>query len=468
MDTIITRFPPSPSGYLHVGGARTALFNWLYARHTRGRFVFRIEDTDLARSSQESVDAIIDSLKWLGIDWDEGPYFQSQRLDIYKEYLDRLVASGAAYYCTCSPEEVEKMREEATAKGQKPKYNGHCRELQKSAGEGAVIRLKAPLAGTTVLLDVVKGDIVFQNEELDDFVIARSDGMPTYHLVVVVDDIAMGINTIIRGDDHVMNTPKQMLIYQALNERLPQYAHVPMVLGKDKTRLSKRHGAMSVTAYRDMGVLPEAMINYLVRLGWSYGDQEFFTVPELIEKFTLDHIGRSPGVFDVDKLMSLNAAHIKALSPQELAQRLLPFLEQRGIGCPDMTYLVQVVRSLQERSKTLVDMADDSLFYFATTVSYDPDAVEKVFTQEAVTPLQDLIAQFKSAGNLDKEMIEAIFSTVAQSLDVKMKQVASPAQVALTGKTKSPGLTEMILVLGKEEVLCRLQQAVATIEENGV
>jgi len=468
MTIIATRFPPSPSGYLHVGGARTALFNWLYARHTQGRFVFRIEDTDVARSSQESVDAIIESLEWLGIDWNEGPYFQSQRLEIYKEYLGNLIDAGAAYYCTCTPDEVEKMREEAIAKGLRPRYNGKCRDLKKPASEESVIRLKAPQTGTTVLCDLVKGDIVFQNEELDDFVIARTGGMPTYHLVVVVDDIAMGINTIIRGDDHVMNTPKQMLIYHALNESLPTYAHVPMVLGNDKTRLSKRHGAMSVTAYRDMGILPEAMINYLVRLGWSYGDQEFFTVSELIEKFTLDNIGRSPGVFDVDKLLSLNAAHIKMLSDEELANRLRPFLEGIGIACPAMAYLTKVVRTLKERCKTLVEMAENSLFYFTEKISYDPDAIAKIFSQEAMLPLEILLSKLKKTSDLSSEKIEMLFKETAEETNLKMKQIASPVQVALTGKTKSPGLTEIILALGQEETMRRLEQAVAYIKENGV
>ncbi|MCP4689160.1 MAG: glutamate--tRNA ligase, partial [Desulfobacterales bacterium] len=287
MDQIITRFPPSPSGYLHVGGARTALFNWLYARHTGGKFVLRIEDTDKARSTRASVDAILEAMEWMGLDWDEGPYFQSERLDVYKEYIQKLLDSGRAYYCTCSPEAVEEMRKKAMAAGGKPRYDGACREKGLGHSPGAVVRFKAPLTGVTVLEDVVKGSIAFQNDELDDFVIQRSDGMPIYNLAVVVDDITMGINTVVRGDDHVMNTPKQILLYKALETPTPTYGHVPMVLGKDKARLSKRHGAVSVTAYRDMGCLPDAFINYLVRLGWSHGDQEFFTREELIEKFTL-------------------------------------------------------------------------------------------------------------------------------------------------------------------------------------
>ncbi|NNK86073.1 MAG: glutamate--tRNA ligase, partial [Desulfobacterales bacterium] len=291
MKKIITRFPPSPTGYLHIGGARTALFNWLYARHMKGEFILRIEDTDTKRSTQESVDAIFEALEWLGIDWDKGPFFQSQRFNIYTEYIQKLLDTGFAYYCTCSPEKLDEIRKKAMEVGGKPKYDGSCRDKGLSKTDTAVIRFKAPLSGTTVLEDVIKGNIVFQNEELDDFIIARSDGSPTYNFVVVVDDITMGINTVLRGDDHVMNTPKQILLYNALNNPLPTFGHVPMVLGSDRTRLSKRHGAMSVTAYRDMGYLPDAFINYLVRLGWSYGDQEFFSRDELVEKFSLENIG---------------------------------------------------------------------------------------------------------------------------------------------------------------------------------
>jgi glutamyl-tRNA synthetase len=287
MEQIVTRFPPSPTGYLHVGGARTAIFNWLYARHMNGKFILRIEDTDAERSTQASVDAIFDALQWLNIDWDEGPYFQTQRFEIYREYIQKLIESGHAYYCTCSPEEIDAMRQKAMATGAKPRYDGTCREKGLEKSDNAVVRFKAPLTGTIVVEDVIKGNIVFQNDELDDFVICRSDGTPMYNFVVVVDDITMKINTIIRGDDHVMNTPKQILLYEALSCPLPTFGHVPMVLGHDRSRLSKRHGAMSVTAYRDMGFLPDALVNYLVRLGWSHGDQEFFTRDELIEVFDL-------------------------------------------------------------------------------------------------------------------------------------------------------------------------------------
>ena len=363
MDQIITRFPPSPTGYLHVGGARTALFNWLYARHMKGKFVLRIEDTDAARSTQASVDAIFEALEWLGIDWDEGPFFQSQRYPIYQEHIDKLIETDGAYYCTCSPEQVESMRAKAKATGEKPKYDGTCRDKGLPKTDNAVVRFKAPLTGTTLLEDVIKGNIAFQNNEIDDFIIARSDGSPTYNFVVVIDDITMQINTIIRGDDHVMNTPKQMLLYQALGAPLPVFGHVPMVLGKDRSRLSKRHGATSVTAYRDMGFLPEAVVNYLVRLGWSHGDQEFFTKDELIEKFSLKNIGRAAGIFDLEKLTALNADHIQATAPETLAELLVPFLKKIGIHVESSEFLVKVVKTLVQRSKTLEEMATAATFY---------------------------------------------------------------------------------------------------------
>ncbi len=353
MEEIITRFPPSPTGYLHVGGARTALFNWLYARHMNGRFVLRIEDTDTRRSTQASVDAIFDALQWLNIDWDEGPYFQTQRFDIYKEYLKKLIDSDHAYYCTCSPDQIDVMRQQAMASGQKPRYDGTCREKGLKKKDDAVVRFKSPLTGTTVVEDVIKGNIVFQNDELDDFVICRSDGTPTYNFVVVVDDITMNINTIIRGDDHVMNTPKQILLYRALQAPLPTFGHVPMVLGSDRSRLSKRHGAMSVTEYRDQGFLPDALVNYLVRLGWSHGDQEFFTRDELIRVFDLKNIGRSAGVFDPDKLLALNAEHIKATAPVNLAAPLAPFLKGCGIEIKDDDYICNVIKTLAPAARPL-------------------------------------------------------------------------------------------------------------------
>ena len=460
----ITRFPPSPSGYLHLGGARTALFNWLYARHCGGRFVLRVEDTDVSRSTQASVDAIFEALEWLGIDWDEGPFYQSRRFDLYREYIGRLLASGNAYYCTCSAERLEAMREAAMKSGGKPKYDGTCREKGLGPTDGAVVRFKAPLAGSTIVKDRIRGSIAFDNTELDDFIIQRSDGTPTYNLAVVVDDITMNINTIIRGDDHLNNTPKQIQLYEALGAPVPVFGHVPMVLGHDKTRLSKRHGAMSVTAYRDMGYHPDAMVNYLVRLGWSHGDQEFFTRKELIEKFNLEHIGRSAGVFNPEKLLALNAEHIRAATEADLAKRLLPFLSARGIETAPDDYLQAVVGTLKNRSKTFVEMADAADFYFAETIAYEEKAARKFLKPNVLEPLKEITEGLTRVESLDQETLEPLFQQVMDRHGLKLGKIAQPMRVALTGRTVSPGIFEMIAVLGKETVRRRLDDAIAYIE----
>jgi len=465
MDQIITRFPPSPTGYLHVGGARTALFNWLYARHMKGKFVLRIEDTDTARSNQASVDAIFEALEWLGIDWDEGPFFQSQRTPIYQEHIDKLIEANQAYYCTCSPEKLESMRARAMAAGEKPKYDGTCRDKGLPKTEKSVVRFKAPLSGTTLLEDVIKGNIAFQNEEQDDFIIARSDGSPTYNFVVVVDDITMQINTIIRGDDHVMNTPKQILLYQALGATLPVFGHVPMVLGNDRSRLSKRHGATSVTAYRDMGFLPEAVLNYLVRLGWSHGDQEFFTRDELIEIFNLENIGRAAGIFDLEKLTALNADHIQAAPPETLAHLLVPFLEKLNIQAESDAFLVKVVKTLVQRSKTLEDMAAAACFYFADTIAYEEKAARKFLKAAAREPLQFLMDALSVIEVFTKENLEKAFMSVMDKTGLKLGKIAQPVRVALTGKTASPGIFEITEIIGRKKVLQRLKQAITFIDQ---
>jgi glutamyl-tRNA synthetase len=461
---IVTRFPPSPTGYLHVGNARTAIFNWLYARHMRGKFILRIEDTDTARSTQQAIDAIFEALDWLGIDWDEGPYYQTQRLDIYNDYLQRLIDGGRAYYCTCSPEDIEAMRRSAMASGGKPKYDGTCRNKGLPKTGGAVVRLKAPISGTTVVKDVIKGDIVFQNEELDDFILSRSDGIPTYNYAVVVDDITMRVNTVIRGDDHVMNTPKQILIYHALECPLPTFGHVPMVLGKDKSRFSKRHGAVSVSAYRDKGYLPEAMLNYLVRLGWSHGDQEFFTRQELIEVFDLAHIGRSAGVFDPEKLMALNADHIRATPPEKLEEPLKPFLKRHGVEVHDSDRLQKIIETLHARSKTLQEMAESALFYFTDHIDYEEKAAKKFLNPAAAESLQLMIHQFENLKEFSEENLETAFKAVVDQTGLKLGQIAQPVRVALTGKTASPGIFEISAILGKDKVISRLQKAIRYIK----
>ncbi len=462
MENIVTRFPPSPTGYLHVGGARTALFNWLYARHTKGRFVLRIEDTDLQRSTKESVDAIFEALEWLGIDWDDGPYFQSERFEIYKEYVQKLLDSGHAYYCSCSAETLEQMRKKAMDAGGKPKYDGTCRDKGLSEGENTVVRFRAPLTGTTVIEDVVKGNIVFQNPELDDFIIQRSDGIPTYNFVVVIDDITMGINTVIRGDDHVNNTPKQILLYKALGSQLPTFGHVPMVLGNDKTRLSKRHGATSVTAYRDMGYLPDALINYLARLGWSHGDQEFFTREDLIEKFNLENIGRSAGVFNPDKLLALNSEHIKTIPPRGIISHLRPFIKERGFEASD-NFLAKIIKTLNIRSKTLIEMADASVFYLRDKITYDEKAANKFLKPPVLEPLNLLTEQLEAIDQFNERELEAVFEKVMEATGLKLGKIAQPVRVALTGGTVSPGIFEVIEVLGKDVTLSRLRDAIQFI-----
>lgn len=463
--SIVTRFPPSPTGYLHIGGARTALFNWLYARKTKGRFVLRIEDTDTARSTSESVDAILESLEWLGIDWDEGPYFQTQRYPIYNEYIEKLVESGHAYHCACTPEEVDCMREEAKAKGQKPMYNGKCRHLNLTGGDHTVVRLKTPDTGVTVVEDIVKGHTAFQNSEIDDFIIRRSDGSAMYNLAVVIDDITMGINTIIRGDDHLINTPKQMLIYTALGAEMPVFGHVPMVLGSDKTRLSKRHGAMSVGEYKKMGFLPDAMINYLVRLGWSHGDQEFFKRDELIQKFDLEHLGRSASMFDTDKLMALNAKHIQKKTPEELAGHLVFHLKELGIDAENDAFTQGVVQTLQPRSRTLVEMAQGAAFYYKEEVEWDPAAADKFLTPDILSVLELSAQRIEALAPYTQEALEAEFTHILEKTGLKFGKIAQPLRVAVTGTTVSPGIFEMLLALGKEKTLARIKRAVRFIQD---
>ncbi len=462
-DQVITRFPPSPTGYLHIGGARTALFNWLFARQKGGTFILRIEDTDRERSTEEATNAILDSMKWLGLDWDEGPYFQSQRYDIYEEYIQRLLSSGKAYHCHCTPEELEKRRKEAMAKGLKPKYDGKCRDLGLGPAPGSVVRLKSPQSGRTVFHDLVKGPVSFDNDELDDLILKRSDGSPTYHFAVVVDDITMGLTHIIRGDDHVNNTPRQILIYQALGEPLPQYAHVPMILGPDKTRLSKRHGATSVLAYRDMGYLPHALINALARLGWSYGDQEKFTLDELIEKFSLENVGKSAGVFNAEKLLDLNAQYIRESETSFLAQAIVPFLEDIGFKDLDEKLVTGAVGTLKPRSRTLVEMAEAARFYFQEDITYEEKGDKKFLKPNVLEHLEDITARLGKATDFSEKGLEEIFVAFLEERQIKLGKVAQPMRVALTGKTASPGLFEIMTVLGRDTVVSRLEKAVAHI-----
>ncbi len=455
---IRTRFAPSPTGFLHIGGARTALFNWLFARHHRGTFILRVEDTDQLRSTEESTGAILDAMTWLGLAWDEGPYFQAQRVHLHKEAVVKLIGQGKAYYCVCPQELLEEKRKKALATGQKPKYDGTCRDRNLPKSPGSVVRFRCPHTGATIVRDLIKGTVQFSNEELDDLVIERSDGYPTYNFAVVVDDALMEITHVIRGDDHLNNTPRQILIYEALGEPIPAFGHVPMILGSDKTRLSKRHGATSVMAYKDMGYLPEALVNYLVRLGWSYGDQEIFNLKELIEYFSLDSVGKSAAVFNPEKLLWLNQHYIRQSEAGRLASEVIPFLENMGIQAPDGDFVKSVVLDLQSRSKTLIEMAESAAFYFSDDIAYDEKLRKEYLNPEGLGYLEALVQKLTALERFSKDGIENLLRSIAEERAVKLKAVVQPVRVALTGKTVSPGIDQVMITLGKERVLRRIQK----------
>lgn len=464
--TVRVRFPPSPTGFLHLGGVRTALFNWLYARHHKGVFVLRIEDTDRTRSTEESIQAILEGLRWLGLDWDEGPYRQTERLAMYQAHAYRLLEEGKAYHCYCSPEALQQRREEAIRHGESPRYDRRCRDRQTPPlNMKPAIRLKAPLEGQTRFADLVHGELIFENSALDDLIILRSDGTPTYNFAVVVDDVSMQITHVIRGDDHVPNTPRQILIYQGLDSPLPQFAHVSMILGADKGRLSKRHGATSILAYRDMGYLPEAMLNYLARLGWAHGDQEVFTKAELVEHFSLSEINRAAAVFNEEKLLWLNAHYLRTLSSERLVTDLLPHLQREGVvkDNVDRAYVGRALDSVRERCKTLVEMAQWLRCYFVEHISYADKAGEKFLTPNTSALLARLIRYLESATEFNTTSIEEAFRRVMEEEGVKLGMVAQPARVALTGGTVSPGIHDVMAILGRDRVLARLQSAMEWI-----
>ncbi|WP_297056095.1 glutamate--tRNA ligase [Thermosulfurimonas sp.] len=463
MSAVKTRFPPSPTGHLHLGGARTALFNWLFARHHQGSFVLRFEDTDRERSRQEYVDSIREALEWLGLEWDEGPYFQSERLDLYREYAHKLYQSGHAYYCECPPEELERKRKEALASGRKPGYDGTCREKDLGPGPGRVLRLRVPRPGVTVVEDLIRGAVSFDHSEIDDFILLRSDGSPTYHLAVVVDDLTMGITHVIRGDDHLSNTPKQLLLYRALEASPPFFAHVPMILGPDGARLSKRHGARSVLEYREEGYLPQALRNYLVRLGWSWGDQEIFTLEEMIEKFDLSRINKAAARFDPEKLLAVNAYWLRATPTPKLAEEVLPFLRKLGLPVPeDRRYLEEALETVKPRARTLLEAAEMLRFYLVEEIDYDPEAARKFLTPDIAPVLERLLEELSRVEFKD-EPLERLFRGLAEETGLKLKKIAQPVRVALTGKTVSPGLFEIMRILGRERVLRRLRRALEFI-----
>ena len=463
MTQVRVRFAPSPTGFLHIGGVRTALFNWLYARQQQGVFVLRIEDTDQDRSTDESIQAIIEGMKWVGLDWDEGPFRQTERMELYRSHAMQLLEQGKAYWCVCKAEELEARRKEAEAKGLSPRYDGRCRTLGITNPPGdAALRFKAPQEGLIVVDDLIKGKITFDNSAADDLIILRSNGYPTYNFSVVVDDALMHITHVIRGDDHLTNTPRQIPIFQALGFQVPQFGHLPMILGSDKSRLSKRHGATSIMAYKDMGYLSEAMVNYLVRLGWSHGDQELFTRQELIEKFSWKNVQSSPAVFNPEKLLWINAEYIKTTPPDRVAQALIPLLVQAGlkdqVNAVSPEWLAQLVVLVKERAKTLVEMVDWVRPYFGESALLEEEAARKFLTPAIAPVLGKLIARFEALPSFSKQVWEESFKKFVEEEGIKMGQIAQPVRVALTGRTASPGLFEVMEVLGRDRTLLRLRR----------
>jgi len=462
--TIRTRFAPSPTGYLHVGGARTALFSWLYARKHGGTFVLRIEDTDLERSTEESVNAILEGMAWLGLGYDEGPFFQTHRFDRYKALIQQLLNEGKAYHCYCSREELDDMRAEQMARKEKPRYDGRCRQRQTiPQGLNPVVRFLNPDDGEVVINDLVKGKIVVRNTELDDLIIARSDGSPTYNFTVVVDDLDMNITHVIRGDDHVNNTPRQINILKALGAKLPEYAHVPMILGSDGARLSKRHGAVSVLQYRDDGYLPEALLNYLVRLGWSHGDQEIFSIDEMVNAFDIPDINHSASTFNTEKLLWLNHHYLMHSDPGHVAHHLRWHLGQLGVDPSVGPDLIEVVKAQRERNKTLVEMAQASLFFFRDFEGYDDKAASKHLTEASLGGLRLLEENLTALSPWRRESLHDLISATAEALGQKMGAVAQPLRVAVSGTTVSPPIDLTIEILGKAKTLERIKSAIAWI-----
>lgn len=475
---IKVRFAPSPTGYLHVGGARTALYNWIFARQNNGVFILRIEDTDQQRHNEEATQAILDGMKWLGMDWDKGPFYQTERLSIYKEHIDKLLAEGKAYECFCTPEELALQRKEAEARHEAPRYSGKCRLLTAedkirlaAEGRSRVIRFKLPAEGITVVKDMIRGDVVFENSVLDDFVIMKSDGFPTYNFAAAVDDHLMEITHVIRGDDHLSNTPRQVLLYGAFGWETPAFAHIPMILGPDKARLSKRHGATSVIDYKEMGYLPEAVVNYLARLGWGHGDQEIFSREELIGLFKIEKVNKTSAVFDIEKLKWLNSHYIRLLSPESLLGHTRPFLEKAykdfaelEKASPDRVR--KILACLQERLRTVNEIAELSDFFFNEEVAYNAESVQKHLKEEGAA---DILVKLKEAlsklEDFGKDRIETVFRNLAKELGIKAGKVIHPARVALTGRSDSPPMFDTVELIGKERTLKRLDDVILRLQQ---
>jgi glutamyl-tRNA synthetase len=468
--TTRTRFAPSPTGYLHVGGARTALFSWLYARKHGGTFILRIEDTDLERSTAESVNAILEGMVWLGLEYDEGPFFQTHRFDRYKEVIEQMLDAGQAYHCYCSKERLETLRAEQMARKEKPRYDGHCRHwgAEPPAGVAPVVRFKNPQEGVVVVEDLIRGRVVFQNAELDDLIIARSDGSPTYNFSVVVDDLDMRVSHVIRGDDHLNNTPRQINMLRALGVTPPTYAHVPMILGTDGARLSKRHGAVSVMQYREDGFLPEALLNYLVRLGWSHGDQEIFSLDEMVALFDLPAVHSSAAAFNTEKLLWLNQHYIKSSDPQHVAHHLSWHLGKLGIdpaaGGPP---LVDVVQAQRERAKTLVEMAQNSVFFYRDFEAYDEKAAAKHLKPAVRDAVADLRQRLAEVQPWEPAALHDVVHATATAHGLDLGKLAQPLRVMVSGKGVSPPIDVTLALVGRTRVLQRLDRGLEFLARAG-
>lgn len=450
--TIRTRFAPSPTGYLHIGGVRTALYSWLYAHRHQGQFILRVEDTDLERSTPEAVQAILDGMHWLQLNYDEGPFYQTKRFDRYKEVLQKFLAEGKAYRCYCSKERLEALRSEQLANKQKPKYDGHCRHLNNtSTAQPYVIRFCNPEQGEVIVDDQVHGPVIFSNNELDDLIIARSDGTPTYNFTVVVDDFDMHITHVIRGDDHLNNTPRQINMLLALGATPPIYAHVPMILGPDGKKLSKRHGAVSVLQYRDEGYLPHALLNYLVRLGWSHGDQEIFSREEMIKYFDVKDLNKSAAAINPDKLTWLNQHYLKTSDPEYIAQQLSWHMQDKKIDCSNGPSLLEIVLVQRERVKTLKEMAERSRFF------YEDVTTDLTLPTEIAPVMQKLFLELQKLSAWTDEEIHQTLQKTADAADLKLGKLAQPLRQIVTGGSVSPPIDSTLRLLGKERVLKRLQ-----------
>jgi glutamyl-tRNA synthetase len=463
--TVKTRFAPSPTGYLHVGGARTALYSWLQAKNQGGEFVLRIEDTDVERSTQEAVDAILEGMKWAGLDWDEGPYYQTQRFDRYNELVDQLLSEDKAYKCYCSRERLDELREKQMAAKENPRYDGKCSHGDtEDTGADYVVRFRNPKEGSVIVDDKIRGKVEFANTELDDLIIRRTDGSPTYNFCVVVDDWDMGITTVVRGEDHLNNTPRQINILKALGAPVPEYAHVAMILGDDGAKLSKRHGAVGVMQYRDDGYLPEALLNYLVRLGWSHGDQEIFSTEEMIKLFSLDAVNKAPSAFNTEKLQWVNQHYIKTLAPEYVASHLEWHMQDQGIDTTNGPELAEIVKVLAERAKTLKELAASSRYFFEGYAEFDATAAKKHLrpvAKEALVKVQEKLAAITDWS--DTEVLHAAINDTATELEVGMGKVGMPLRVAITGAGQSPSLDVTLKLIGKERSLAGIDKALAFI-----